>query len=71
MTAKEQRLYMGSTQDFFAGLMCGIDIRVADSHMYFYGTYLIQGRQGSVPGLTGPQLHAGISLTASIADFGK
>ena len=56
-----------STQDFFAGPMCGLDIRIADSHMYFYGTYLFQAKQGAVPGLTGPQLHAGISLTATIS----
>ncbi|MBS1939437.1 MAG: hypothetical protein JST38_00980 [Bacteroidetes bacterium] len=47
--------------------MCGLDIRIADSHMYFYGTYLFQAKQGAVPGLTGPQLHAGISLTATIS----
>lgn len=71
MSSKDQRLFMGTTQDFFAGPMCGIDIRIADSHMYFYGTYLFQGDKGSIPGLTGPQLHAGISLTATIADLGK
>lgn len=67
MSSRNHRLFLGSTQDFFAGPMCGLDIRIADSHMYFYGTYLFQAKQGAVPGLTGPQLHAGISLTATIS----
>ena len=71
MSAADHKLYLGSTQDLFAGPLLGIDLRVADSHVYFYGTYLIQGKQGGVPGLTGPQLQAGLSLSATIADLTK
>lgn len=71
MSAADHRLFLDTTQDLFAGPLLGIDLRVADSHIYFYGTYLIQGKQGGVPGLTGPQLQAGLSLSATIADLTK
>ena len=69
MSADDHKLFLGTTQDLFVGPLIGLDLRFADSHAYFYGTWMVQNAQGGVPGLTGPQLQAGISLSATIANL--
>ncbi|MGZ7136243.1 MAG: hypothetical protein ACXVHY_10230, partial [Methanobacterium sp.] len=73
LSNSERRYFTGSSQDFYAGLLFGVDLRFAGSHAYFYTTYIpsLGKNSANINGLTGVQLIGGIGLAATIADLSK
>jgi len=66
----EHDMFLGTTQDWFPGLVLGIDFHFGGTQLYSYMTLLDPDKAG-VNGLTGLQLHGGLSLSASLVSSKK
>ena len=66
LSNSNKELFLGSHQDFFPGLIFGVDVHFSTAKLYFYGTYLPTKNQPEIDGLTNIQMTAGLSISSDL-----